>query len=122
MVLVVDDEASVLAVTSQTLEAFGYQTLTATNGSEAVTLYTQRGPEISAVLSDMVMPVMDGPATIRALKKIDPAVKIIVASGSATSRSVTKDSECEVRHFLNKPYTATTLLKTLRMVLDEDDR
>ncbi|HUB67603.1 MAG TPA: PAS domain S-box protein [Candidatus Methylacidiphilales bacterium] len=118
-VLVVDDEASVLAVTSQTLEAFGYRTLTATNGAEAVALYVQRGEEISAVLSDMVMPVMDGLATIRALKQIDPTVKIIVASGSATSGSIARDSECAIRHFLNKPYTAATLLKTLRIVLDE---
>jgi PAS domain S-box-containing protein len=119
-VLIVDDEASVLAVTSQTLSAFGYRTLTANNGAEAVAIYTQHRDEISAVLSDMVMPIMDGPATIRALRKTNPSIKIIVASGSATCGSATKESDGEIKYFLNKPYTAGTLLKTLRTMLDED--
>ena len=118
-VLVIDDEASILVITGQTLEAFGYRVLTATNGSEAVALY-KRNPElISVVVTDMSMPVMNGPSTIRALKAINPAVKIIGASGLKPSTMDASGADLEIRDFLNKPYTAETLLKTLSTVLDE---
>ena len=71
-VLVVDDEASILTITSQTLQAFGYRVLTATDGAEAVAIYAQHKNEIAVVLTDMMMPIMDGPATIRALMRINP--------------------------------------------------
>ena len=80
-VLVVDDEASILTITSQTLQAFGYRVLTATDGADAVAIYAQHKNEIAVVLTDMMMPIMDGPATIHALMRINPAVKIIAASG-----------------------------------------
>ena len=59
----VDDEASILTITSQTLQAFGYRVLTATDGADAVAVYAQHRNEIAVVLTDMMMPVMDGPAT-----------------------------------------------------------
>ncbi len=119
MILIVDDEASVLTITSQTLEAFGYRAITATDGAEAVAIYAQRQNEIAVVITDMMMPVMDGPATMRALMRIDPAVKIIAASGLSANGSTTKISEVAIKHFLTKPYTSASLLKTLRMILDE---
>jgi PAS domain S-box-containing protein len=116
-ILVIDDEASILTITSQTLEAFGYRVLTATNGAEAIAIYAQHPNEIAVVLTDTMMPVMDGPATIHALMMMNPAVKIIVASGLNTNGSVAKASEAGIRHFLLKPYTATTLLKTLHAIM-----
>jgi CheY-like chemotaxis protein len=118
-VLVVDDEASILTITSQTLRAFGYQVLTATDGAEAVAAYAEHRKEIAVVLTDMSMPIMDGSAVIRALTKINPAIKIIAASGLSSNGSVTKLNEASVKHFLTKPYTAGTLLKTMRTILDE---
>ncbi len=118
-ILVVDDEASILTITGQTLQAFGYRILTAVDGAEAVAIYAQHRHEIAVVLTDMMMPVMDGTATIRALTKIDPAIKIIAASGLNANGDVTKISGTVVRHFLTKPYTAGTLLKVMRTILDE---
>ena len=121
-VLIVDDEASVLTITSQTLEAFGYRALTATDGADAVAVYVQHRNEIAVVLTDMMMPIMaDGAATIQALEyRINPAVKIVAASGSTTKwRSRESTSGAEIKHFLTKPYTAGTLLKALRATLDE---
>jgi PAS domain S-box-containing protein len=118
-VLIVDDETSILTITSQTLEAFGYKTMTAGDGAEAVALYAQLRNKIAVVLTDMAMPVMDGPATIRALIKVNPGVKIIAATGLKTEGSEAKALNAGVKHFLSKPYTASTLLKTLRSVLDE---
>jgi PAS domain S-box-containing protein len=118
-ILVVDDEASILTITSQTLQAFGYRVLTATDGAEAVAVYARNMNEIAAVLTDMMMPVMDGPATIHALMRISPAVKIIAASGLNANGGVAKIAGLGVKHFLTKPYTAGTLLKTMRTLLDE---
>jgi len=118
MVLIVDDEASVLTITSQTLQAFGYRVLTATDGAEAVVIYAKHQNEIAVVLTDLMMPVMDGPSTIRALLRINPSVKIIAASGLNSSRGFTTFPDARIKHFLTKPYTARTLLKTLREILN----
>jgi PAS domain S-box-containing protein len=116
-VLVVDDEESVRLVTQKTLERFGYRVLLAAHGAEAVALYAEQGAEIAVVLTDMAMPVMDGPATILALKAMNPAVKIIGSSGHASEGGVAKAVGAGVQHFVPKPYTAETLLKVLADVL-----
>jgi PAS domain S-box-containing protein len=116
-VLVVDDETSILIITSQTLQAFGYQVLTAIDGAEAVAIYAENKRAISLVLTDMTMPVMDGAATIRALMRINPEVKIVAASGLNANGDSAKLSELGVRNFLVKPYTAETLLTVLHQVL-----
>jgi len=116
-VLIIDDEASVRSITSQTLEAFGYRVITAVDGAEGVAKYAQQSNEIAAVLTDMMMPVMDGAATIRALTRMNPAVKIIAASG-LTSKAAEAEAAGEgVKIFLPKPYTASALLIALRDLL-----
>src|SRR5204863_5336465 len=77
LVLLIDDEAPVRRITAQTLETFGYKVITASDGTEGVATYAQHHGEIAAVITDMMMPVMDGAATIRALMRIDPQVRII---------------------------------------------
>jgi len=118
-ILLVDDEASILTITSQTLQAFGYRVLTAGDGAEALGVYAQHRHEIAVVLTDMMMPVLDGAATIHALTKMNPSIKIIAASGLNANGSASRISGTVVKHFLTKPYTAGTLLKTLRKILDE---
>ncbi len=118
-VLVVDDESSILSVTSQTLQAFGYRVVTATDGADALAHYVQHRDEIDVVLTDIMMPVMDGAATIQALMRINPAVKVIAASGLSANSVTIKAPIGGVKHFLTKPYTAETLLATLRTILDE---
>jgi len=117
LVLVVDDDATVRMITQQTLEAFGYQVLIAEDGAEAVARYVQHSSAIAAILLDMMMPVMDGMATIETLLQINPQVKIIASSGLAINGIVAKAAKTGVTHFLQKPYTAETLLKTLALVL-----
>ncbi len=114
LILVVDDEASVRLITQQTLEAFGYRVLLAMEGTEAVAIYAMRKAEIAAVLTDMTMPVMDGLATIQVLRKLNPAVRIIAASGLTANSQI---ASFGVKHFLPKPYTAETLLKVLKEIL-----
>ena len=118
-VLVVEDEASILTITGQTLQAFGYRVLSASDGADAVAVYAQHREEIAVVLTDMMMPIMDGASTISALTRINPGVKIIAASGLNENGGVAKASGAGIKHFLLKPYTAGTLLKKIREVLDE---
>ena len=118
-ILVIDDEASILTITSQTLQAFGYRVLTAADGADALSVYVQNRNDIAVVLTDMMMPVLDGPATIHALLRINPAVKIVAASGLNANGGVAKASGAGIKHFLTKPYTAGTLLKVMRAILAE---
>jgi len=118
-VLIVDDEASILTITGQTLDAFGYKVLTANDGVEAIARYAENRGTIAVVLTDMAMPVMDGPSMIRVLMKMNPKVKVIAASGLKTSEALVRESNFETKYFIDKPYTAGTLLRTLRTILDE---
>ncbi len=117
LILVVDDEASVRQITQQTLEAFGYRVFTANDGADAVATYVQRRGEIAVVLTDMMMPVMDGPATISVLRRMNPDVRIIAASGLSAGGQSAQAAHLGVKQFLPKPYTAETLLKTLKETL-----
>ncbi len=113
LVLVVDDEAAVRQITRQTLEAYGYRVLLANDGAEAVAIFGERHREIDIVLTDMMMPIMDGPATIQVLRRIEPRIPIIAASGLSTSEHVSRATRLAIQHFLPKPYTARTLLTVL---------
>jgi CheY-like chemotaxis protein len=117
LVLVVDDEESIREITRGTLETFGYTVVTASDGTEALAIYADHKNEIAVVLTDMVMPFMDGPATIRALQRMNPNVRIIAASGLGTGQRAGEGMLEGVSVFLNKPYTAEKLLKTLAQVL-----
>lgn len=118
LILLVDDEAAICETTKTSLETYAYKVLTATDGIEAIALYAQHKDEISVVLMDMMMPVMDGPTTIRMLQKINPEVKIIAVSGLASSDKVSVAMGAGVKAFLSKPYTAQDLLKTINGVLN----
>ncbi|NQX02423.1 response regulator, partial [bacterium] len=102
------------------LEAFGYRVLLASDGVEAVTLYASRREEIAVVLTDINMPVMDGPATIQIVRRMNPAVRIIAASGLSSAGEVARAGRLGVQHFLPKPYTAETLLRVLRAVISAE--
>ena len=114
MILVVDDELAIREIAKGTLEAYGYRALTASDGTEAVALYAQHKNEIKVVLTDIMMPYMDGLVTIRALQKLNPNVRIIASSGLAENSKIEG-----VRGFLAKPYTAERLLNTLAEVIEQ---
>ena len=117
-VLVVDDEAALLHIAKLTLTVAGYQVQTAQHGAEAVTLYAARPHEIRVVLTDLMMPVMDGVATVQALQRINPAVRVIVFSGLLGGADTARALGVGVKAFLPKPYTAEALLATVRAVVD----
>ena len=113
LILIVDDEKNIRQVTSATLEKYGYQTLRASDGAEALAIYKQNSEKIALVLTDMAMPVMDGATLIRALQQINPPPKIISASGLTSGHQ----TEINADAFLTKPFTAENLLKTMAETL-----
>jgi CheY-like chemotaxis protein len=116
LILVVDDEPDIRDTTKTALEVNGYRVLTARDGSEGLALYRGHRTEIRAVLLDMVMPVLDGQATMEALRQINPQVRIIATSGWNASGRVAKPI-AEENAFLQKPYTGEQMLAALARVL-----
>ena len=120
LILVVDDEASIREITTATLEKFNYRVVTASDGTDAVGLFAQHRVDIAAILTDMSMPFLDGPSTIRAIKKIDPSVKVIAMSGLMNPDQTADLESLGVNAFLAKPYTAEDLLKALAAALADN--
>ena len=113
LLLVVDDEEGIRKIVRRMLEHYGYRVLVAANGNEAVSLYAANAGSISAVVTDMSMPIMDGPMTIAALKAMDPLVRIVGSSGRDADGRAAKARALGVTHWVAKPYTADVLLRTL---------
>jgi two-component system, cell cycle sensor histidine kinase and response regulator CckA len=90
---------------------------TAQDGTEALAEYARLGNVMDIVLTHWMMPYMDGAATIRALQKLNPEVRVVVCSGLHASGSAPEFSELPIAGFLPKPYTAQKLLITLHEVL-----
>lgn len=121
VILVVDDETSVLEMTRKILTAHGYEVLVAANGTEAVIIFAQQAGRIRLVLTDVMMPFMDGPALARAVRIINPEIKVVFSSGFSSppeENSTAKELEVlGVKDFLDKPYTADKLLTTIHRTL-----
>jgi len=117
LILIVDDEENIRNVADATLTKFGYRTLTAVDGTDALAVYSQHNEDIAAVLTDMAMPYMDGEALVRALKKLDPDIKVVAMSGITNEGTEAELRRLNVNAFISKPYSAETLLKTLREVI-----
>ncbi|MDJ0743181.1 MAG: CBS domain-containing protein [Xenococcaceae cyanobacterium MO_167.B27] len=117
LILLVDDETQICEVAKATLETFNYKVLTANNGIDALAIYAQNQNAINLVLTDIMMPSMDGKTLIRTIKKINPNIKIVVFSGLVSHREIVAELDDKIAAFINKPYTTETLLKTLHQVV-----
>ncbi|MBD2491596.1 hybrid sensor histidine kinase/response regulator [Aulosira sp. FACHB-615] len=120
LILIVDDEAAIRDITKTSLESYNYKAITASDGIEAIALYAEHRDEISLVLTDMLMPSMDGLTTIRTLQKINPEVKIIAISGLVSSDKVNAAYNMGIQAFLSKPYTANQLLEAISFIKDKN--
>lgn len=114
MIIVIDDEEAIREITASTLQSYGYRVLTAGDGSEGVALYAQN-PDTAVVVTDMLMPIMDGPTTIRALRRVNPHVRIIGMSGF-TPRP---QSAPAPNVLLQKPFRAAELLSAVHRLLSQ---
>jgi CheY-like chemotaxis protein len=117
LILVVDDEVSVREITKTSLETNGYQVLLASDGIEAIALYTRHQDKIKAVLMDIMMPSMNGMTAIRTLQTIDPNVRVIATSGLVSNEIIARTSVTNIQAFLSKPYMLKDLLNVLGEVI-----
>ncbi len=116
-VLVVDDDAIALELTSVMLSMLGFTILRAMDGIEAVEIFRQHRDEIRFVLSDVNMPHMNGWETLTALRQIAPGIAVILASGYSFDQ-VMKGAHSELPQvFLRKPYEFKHLRDTIRRTL-----
>jgi two-component system, cell cycle sensor histidine kinase and response regulator CckA len=116
LILIVDDEASIRQVTQTILETYHYRVLTVKNGMEAIACYRSRAADIQAVMMDLMMPEMDGLSTIRALRELNPQVKILATSGLGINYQQPL-AELGIQTILEKPYTTTVLLQRMHQLL-----
>jgi two-component system cell cycle sensor histidine kinase/response regulator CckA len=116
VVLVVDDDASVLFASRRILARFGYTVLEAPGGEEALQVVREHAPRIDVVLTDMRMPGMDGPTLVSRLLTMLPGVRIVYMSGY-TDGLLEQELKAPGRAFLAKPFTVEQLTETLTRVL-----
>ncbi|NJD92430.1 MAG: response regulator, partial [Geobacter sp.] len=116
MILLVEDEQTVLEIARDMLAMLGYTVITATNGQEALTAYRENSAEISIVVTDIEMPVMDGSQLIQELKKLDRQLPIIISSGFGDDDVNLRTDCAEVAGMLSKPYNFSQLQEVLKQV------
>ena len=116
-ILLVEDEEAVRAFASRALASRGYTVHEAGTGTEALEVMAETGGEIDLVVSDVVMPEMDGPSLLRELRKQRPDLKIIFVSGYAEDAFAKNLPEGEQFHFLPKPFTLKALATAVKEAL-----
>jgi PAS domain S-box-containing protein len=116
-VLVVDDEEHIRRAVQFALESHGYHVMLATDGLEGLALFAGNLNKVAAVLTDLVMPHMDGVALIHALRRLKAGIPIVASTGIASQRHMTELQKLNIRNVLHKPYGTDALLLSLHDVL-----
>ncbi len=110
-VLVIDDEKPTLAMFRLTLNAYGYEVLTAENGREGLEVFQRERPPI--VLTDIKMPGMDGIEVLRQIKRIEPKTEVIVITGHGDMDLAIQALNLDATDFINKPIQRQALEQAL---------
>ena len=116
MVLLVDDDESVLNFIKEALEKNGYKVIATTNPMSAIDAFTKMHSEISLVITDVVMPLLDGRELMKRIAEIDPQTRFMTVSGY--SKYSEKSDDVKPDYFLQKPFEADELLAMVRKIID----
>ncbi len=117
LILVVDDEPEILEHAGSILEDNDYRIVLAKDGFEALQIYQQMGNEISLIILDFFLPVMNGDAVFDELKALDPKVQIVLSSGFAEQTKLGSMLARGLCGFIPKPYTGEKLLDQVRSII-----
>jgi PAS domain S-box-containing protein len=117
-ILVVDDEPGVRETVREMLDRFGYQTLAAASGEQALELFEGSSPGLDLVILDLGMPGMGGYRCLERLRDRDPELRVIIASGYTVPLQEKQALAAGAVRFLAKPYRLSEMLRTVRDVLD----
>jgi PAS domain S-box-containing protein len=116
-ILLADDEPAVRQVTESMLKRNGYNVYAATDGIDALAIYAQHMSQIRVVLTDVMMPLLDGAKLVRALKKLNSSIAIIASTGQADESRQSELKQLGVRAILLKPYRTDKLLGALHDII-----
>jgi CheY-like chemotaxis protein len=117
LILIVDDERSIGESTRVVLERSGYRALAATSGNEALELFRLHDGKISLVITDVMMPVMDGIAMLRKMRDIRPDIRAVVTTGMASETKQNELAELGITEALMKPCDRSELLEAVHSAL-----
>jgi PAS domain S-box-containing protein len=117
-VLLVDDEPMVRDIGNEILRSYGYQVVLACDGLEALEIYESRGADIDLVVLDLLMPKLGGKDTLTGLKKLDPAIKVIICSGYGSRKNGLQQMMASGINVVQKPFKPEELVSAVRQVLD----
>ncbi|HPP80563.1 MAG TPA: response regulator, partial [Deltaproteobacteria bacterium] len=121
-ILLIDDEAMIRDVGKRMLESLGYRVITASGGKEGLTLFEQHRGSVSLVILDMIMPEMGGKETFAMLRRMDPAAKVLLASGYSLDSHAQELMDHGCDGFIQKPFTLADLSLKVRQVLERADQ
>jgi len=114
-ILVIDDEPDICELFEQVLEAEGYTVLSAPNGLEGVARNTEKNPDV--IILDLKMPKMDGIATLKAIRKTDQAVRVIILTGYGNAATIRDALDLNVYEYISKPFENDTIRRVVGAVL-----
>ncbi len=117
-ILFVDDEDPVRELGVRLLSKVGYTVISATDGRQALEMYEHHRDEIELVMMDIMMPTMNGIQCLQAIRRVNPAVKVIVASGYTETDTSETLRELGIEGVVSKPFNARRLLEAVRATLD----
>jgi len=117
LILVVDDEIAIRKVASKLLEVFGYRVVSAADGTEALALFMQHRDDIAVIVTDMLMPGMDGPTFVKVVRRIEPEIRIIGITGVGEGATTEVIESLALSALLTKPFTGASLAFALHSVL-----
>ena len=122
LILVVEDVPMVRHLAKISLRFHGYEVITAQDGGQGLAAFARHRDSIRAVLTDTLMPVMDGVQMTRAIRELDPQMAIISASGCPDPEVTAAYQALKVTAFLHKPYRQSELLAILATVMQQSQR
>ena len=117
-IMIVDDDPSIRKLVWDTMEPLGYQLLEAGSGEDALALFERSGGKVDLVLSDLIMPGINGQELLEALREKDPSIRTIIMSGYTDNIVVQHGVLKPGVIFLNKPLLPISLAVKIRNVLD----
>lgn len=118
-ILLVDDEAPIIDTGKVFLEGHGFQVITAQNGAEAIGKFTEHAKRVDLVLTDLMMPHMDGVALTKAIRSQSPFTPILVATGLESRENLERLDDVGIQGIVSKPFSPENLIRQIVEQLDK---
>lgn len=122
LILLIDDETIIRETATGILKRLGYEVIAASSAQEGITFYNANRDSIKLVLLDMIMPEMNGRECFEQLKKINPDVRVVLASGFSQAADFDQMQKNGLCGFIQKPYSLIELSRLLNKILNKEQQ